>query len=338
MTGLWHGTVWLLVVLATLGVLLGFGAPWSEVLDVVSYFRPHFGGLAAVGAMLALWLPRWRIKWIGFGAAALAVATLGPVWRSVERPVSGASQVQTVTVMTANILGARNPSLDLTGSVLVAADADILATMETPGAWRDPQSPLGKHYPYNTIERKPHTGVIIWSKFPLRQIESSHATKSRPGYATVMAELGGGAGFGVTAIHMSWPIVADGAQAKQIEAARSLLSATSGPKLLMGDFNAPPWSQAMKRVEETTRLSVIGGLRRTWIGGYPNPLQYLLTGSRYGREIPAVLGHHIDHILPSREVGVAQIEVIPLPGSDHRAVWARLRVPLRSSGTLFAGG
>jgi len=319
----WCGAVWLLVVLSTLGLLLGFGGRWNPVLDAVGYFRLHFGVLAALGGLLAFSISRWRIKWIGFGAALLAVATLGPVWRGIERPAEGSEKTRAVTVMAANVLGGRNPSLDLTASVLLAADADVLATVETPFEWAAANSLLARHYPHNTIQSNARSGVILWSKLPLSLIETARSSRQMPAFATALVDLGGGAGLGVTAVHLSWPLVADGAQAKQIELTRSLLPAQSGPKLLMGDFNAPPWSQAMKRVEETTRLTMTGGLRRTWVGG---------------EEIPAVLGHHIDHILPSREVGVEQIEVIALPGSDHRAVWSRLRVPLRVRGTLFAGG
>ncbi len=338
MTALWHWPVWLMVVLATLGVLSGFGGPWSPVLDALGYFRPHFGILAALGGVLALGLPRRRVKWIGFGAAALAVATLGPVWRGVERAPAAAGKMQSVSVMTANVLGRRNPSLDLTASVLLAADADILATVETPSSWSQAAALLRMRYPHNTLGPDVRSGVVIWSKFPLRLIETSWASRDTPAFATATADLGGGAVLGVTAVHLSWPLVAGGTQARQIEAVRSLLPSVPGPKVLTGDFNAAPWSQSMKRVEDTTGLAMTGGVRRTWVGAYPNPLNYVLTGSLYGREIPAVLGHQIDHILPSRDIGVEQVEVIRLPGSDHRGVWSRLSVPLRVRGTQFAGG
>jgi endonuclease/exonuclease/phosphatase (EEP) superfamily protein YafD len=338
MNTVWQKAVWWLVVLSTLGVLLGFGGRWSPVLDAVGYFRLQFAVLAALGGVLALGMVRWRVKWIGFGAAALAVAMLGPVWRGVERPPAGGADTRAVSVMTANVLGGGNPSLDLTASVLLAADADILATLESPPEWAEAGSLLMRHYPHSTVLPKARNGVVLWSKFPLNLVEIASASRDAPAFATARVDLGGGAGFGVTAVHLSWPLIADGAQGKQIEVTRSLLSAAAGPKLLMGDFNAPPWSQAMKRVEEVTRLDMIGGLRRTWVGDYPNPLQLLLARTIHGREIPSVLGHHIDHILPSAEVGVDQVEVIALPGSDHRAVWARLRVPLRVAGNLFAGG
>lgn len=338
LTSLWCGAIWLLVVCATVGILLGFGAHWSATLDAVGYFRVHFAILAAVGGVLAIGLPRWRVKWIGFGAAFLAIAMLGPVWRGVERSSGDAASTRAVTVMTANVLGGSNPSLHLAASVLMAADADVLAIVEAPPAWSRSTALLARHYPYSSAEADGPNGVILFSKFPLRRIEQARADRNSPAFATAFVDLGGGAAIGVTAVHLSWPIVAAGAQDKQIAIIGSLLSAEVGPKVLMGDFNAPPWSAAMKRVELNTDLSMIGGLRRTWLGGYPNPIRYATTGSLYGNEVPALLGQHIDHVLLSPDTGVDGIEVIPLPGSDHRAVWARIQVPLRPMGSLFAGG
>ena len=336
--GLWRWGVWLLVVGATVGILLGFGGRWSSVLDAIGFFRIHFAVLAAVGGVLAIGVPRWRVKWIGFGAALLAVATLGPVWHSVERPAANPANARAVTVMTANVLGGSNPSLHLTSSVLMAANADVLAVIEAPRAWSKPTALLARHYPYSSAQPGVRNGVILFSKFPLRRIELANADRDSPAFATAFVDLGRGTGIGVTAVHLSWPIVASGAQDKQIAIIGSLLSAEAGPKLLMGDFNAAPWSEAMNRVEANTDLSMIGGLRRTWLGGYPNPIRYIMTGSLYGDEVPALLGQHIDHVLLSPDTGVDGIEVIPLPGSDHRGVWTRLQVPLRPIGSLFAGG
>jgi len=338
LTSLWRCAIGLLVVCATVGIVMGFGGRWSAVLDAIGYFRLHFAFLAMIGGVLAISLPRRRVKWIGFVAAALAVAMLGPVWRSIERPNDSAGRTRAVSVMTANVLGGSNPSLHLTSSVLMAADADVLAVVEAPPAWSKPTALLARHYPYRSAQPDGRNGVVLFSKFPLRRIEMAGADANSPAFATAFLDLGGGVGIGVTAVHLSWPLVANGAQAKQIAIIGSLLSAEAGPKVLVGDFNATPWSAAMSRVEANTGLSMVGGLRRTWLGGYPNPIRYTLTGSLYGNEVPALLGQHIDHVLLSPDTGVDGIEVIPLPGSDHRAVWARIQIPLRPVGSLFAGG
>jgi len=334
----WRRSIWLLVICAAVGILLGFGGRWSPVLDAIGFFRIQFAVLAAVSGALALGLRRWYIAGIGFFVAAFAVATLGPVWRSVERTIAQTTQTRAVTVMTANVFGRSNPSLHLTASILMAADPDVLAVVEAPRAWSKPSALLARQYPYSTAQPKSRNGAILFSKFPLSRIETAFASPDSPAFATAFADLGRGAGLEVTAVHLSWPLVANDAQTKQIAIIGSLLPAGVTSKILMGDFNAVPWSAAMKRVEANTGLSMVGGFRRTWRGGYPNPLHFALTSSLYGKEIPSVLGQHIDHVLLSSDIGIETVELIPLPGSDHHAVWSRIRIPLRPSGPLFAGG
>jgi len=335
---IWRGFVRLLVTGAALGVLLGLGGRWSPVLDTIGFFRIHFAILAIAGAVLALTILHWRLVWVGAGAAVVAVATLGPVWRDMQRPAPGGGETRAITVMTANVLGGRNPLLHLTTSALLAADADVLAVVEAPAAWSRPTATLARHYPFSSAEPGARQGVILFSKFPLDRIEAARADRNTPAFATARVRIGRGITLGVTAVHLSWPLVAGNTQQRQIDVLGSLLPAGPGPKVLMGDFNAVPWSAAMASAEANTGLSMPGGLRRTWRGGYPDPLHYIRTGSLYGNDIPAVLGHHIDHVLVSPEVGTDAVEVIPLPGSDHDAVWFRLRVPTRVTGNLFALG
>lgn len=329
---------WLAAALILLGgtcVLLGLGGALHPVLDAIGFFRPHFGILAGLGGLLALVLGRYRGALVGVGLAVLAAVMLGPVWRGVERPAEAGAETRSITVMTANVLGGSNPDLDRTASLLVAANADILAIVEAPRAWGEPDSLLMRHYAHATARPGKRNGVFILSRFPLANPVYNHPDRATSLFGNAVADVGG-APLGVTVTHFSWPLVSDNAQQKQTGAIAKILPETAGPMLLMGDFNAPPWSEAMGRVENNSGLAMIGGLRRTWLGAYPNPLRFMLTGEIYRADVPAILGHQIDHILLSPDIGVEQIEVIPLPGSDHDAVWARITVPLRTPRNLYA--
>jgi endonuclease/exonuclease/phosphatase (EEP) superfamily protein YafD len=269
------------------------------------------------------------------GAAVLAMATLGPVWRSAERP-AGASETREVTIMAANVLGTANPSLDRAASVLIAANADVLAVVESPRAWSQPGSALRRHYPHSTAREGNNNSVILFSRLPLGGIVQFDRDSDTPAFHTANVDLGGGTVLGVTATHFRWPLIMNNIQRRQAVAVKDVLATGSGPRVLMGDFNAPPWSETMARVEASTGLGMVGGLRRTWAGHYPNPLRLLVGGDLYGSDIPAPLGHHIDHALFSRGIGIAQTEVIPVPGSDHRAIWHRIAVPVAVPTTQFA--
>ena len=88
------------------------------------------------------------------------------------------------------------------------------------------------------------------------------------------------------------------------------------PLIVAGDFNAAPWSWVVARAAEVTGTDVLGGTRVTWKGSYRTPFGPL----------PEPWGHQIDQILLSEGIGVASVETLDLPGSDHLGLLLRLRI------------
>ena len=88
-----------------------------------------------------------------------------------------------------------------------------------------------------------------------------------------------------------------------------------GPCILAGDFNATVDHAQFRRV-----------LRRGWAdaAGQAGHGLSLTWGPRSGRR-PALLA--IDHVLIDRRCAVLTTSVHLLPGSDHRALCAQLRLP-----------
>jgi endonuclease/exonuclease/phosphatase family metal-dependent hydrolase len=86
-----------------------------------------------------------------------------------------------------------------------------------------------------------------------------------------------------------------------------------GLRILLGDFNATLDHSEMRRIVDTgyrDAADVTGtGLQPTWPGGaIPPPVT-------------------IDHVLVDQRIGVGDLDVHGLPGSDHRAVEADLQLP-----------
>jgi hypothetical protein len=73
------------------------------------------------------------------------------------------------------------------------------------------------------------------------------------------------------------------------------------------------------RAAEVTGTRILGGYRVTWRGAYRTPLGPLA----------APWGHQIDQILLSPRIGVEAVKTVALPGSDHRGLFLRLRIPRR---------
>jgi len=98
-------------------------------------------------------------------------------------------------------------------------------------------------------------------------------------------------------------------------ALESLPSAGAGaPWVLAGDFNATldhaELRDVIDRGYRDAGDAAGEGLEPTWPVG--------------GRHMPPVT---IDHVLADRRLGIADYEVLGLPGSDHRPVYARLVLP-----------
>ncbi len=251
-------------------------------------------------------------------AAAVALGGAEELWRAPETPPAP-GETQALTLATANLFYG-NDSLPRAAEALAALRADILVTHETPDALVEAPGPLADLYPWRRIggPPDPEGREVIWSRFPLETLPTDRAG-GHPDHLIASVALDGGAALQIAGLHLDWP--ATGGQAWQMQDFHRFWNAFKAPTVVAGDFNAAPWSATVRRVERISRTRVIGGFRPTWSGG---------EGGRSGRLwIP--LGLPIDHILTSPDVGVDAIRTAPIPGADHRAVVARLRIPLAAA-------
>ncbi len=329
--------VWLAAVGLFFGVALGYGGPLCFDLDVLANLRLHMLGLSAAVALAALVLLARAALWPALMAAVLAAAGLGPLWAGPGPAGSG----MPVTVMTANVYF-RNAVPEAMRQALIAADADILLTVETPrdgvggvpgadgtggdgtggdgtgGNGGAGPAALADIYPYHFIYRKPWPGwrTVLWSKFPIVQAEPAllYGKGSMAGLTAVI-ELASGRRLSLVGLHLSH--VWKGDQARQIEALGGVTAGLPRPLVVMGDFNSTAWSWAVHRAQALTGTRRVGGVTRTWRGHYPTP---------FG-EFPEPFGLPIDQLLVSAGIGVAAIDTVDIPGSDHDGLRAVLRVP-----------
>jgi endonuclease/exonuclease/phosphatase (EEP) superfamily protein YafD len=82
----------------------------------------------------------------------------------------------------------------------------------------------------------------------------------------------------------------------------------TGPRLLVGDFNAATWGAVITHARTFAALDVLTGPSGSW----PTFL-------------PRDLGIPIDHMLASQEIAFVSRTLITIPGSDHRAVLAEIK-------------
>ena len=291
-------------------LLVGLGhapgaSPWFEVL---ANFRLHLAVLAGIVGLVAL-LRRWRLgAGLALGAATLAVAGLGPALETAERPGRGFA----VTLLYANL---RDDNAETAALIraLAGADADILVTSET-------MPPVAKAlaalYPHAVVAGEGASRrTAIWSRFPLTGGQLFRNNTVAPTAATARAELWDDRRLSIIGAHFSRPF--EGLHMRQADALGTMAARLGAPLVVAGDFNAAPWSRLVRRAAAASGTGVLGGYRVTWRGAYPTPLGPL----------PAPWGQQIDQILLSPGFGVEAVRTVALPGSDHRGVMVRLRVP-----------
>ena len=294
--------------------LAGYAGHWGPTLEVIANFRLHLAVLAGALGM-ALGLARLgRSAGLALLTTLIAAAGLGPIFDAAQRTGDG----RPLTVLYANLWD-RNPEPDALAAMLRALDADILITSETTRRVVEGAGGLRAAYPYRLVSSDAGEALrtAIWSKYPLSDGELYLNNTVAPTGAIAIADLGGGTTLGLIGAHFSRPF--ERLHRTQVEALGPMAEKLGHPLIVAGDFNASPWSWVVARAAEVTGTDVLGGYRVTWKGRYRTPLGPL----------PAPWGHQIDQMLLSGGIGVETVETVELPGSDHRGLLVRLRIPPR---------
>jgi len=251
--------------------------------------------------------------WLAAGAAAVLG---GSVLGGVRRTPSGPTDGRPLRLVTLNMLHGR---ADPAAVVALAADADVLALAEvTPDAVtallaagltdRLPNAhvvPAGATQPAGA-------GGALWTRL---EVLERCVVPGRFGQPAVRLALPGRRDLEVTAVHTHPPTRSSGQVAHWEEDLR-LLHDPEEPvlRVLAGDFNATPDHAAFRRL-----------LRRGWVDAARATGQGLRpTWSPIRVRVPRLT---LDHVLVDPRIGVVSLAVVHVPGSDHRALVADLRLP-----------
>ena len=298
--------------LLTVAVVLGYGGPIIYELDVLGHFRLHFLLILILLFVLAAALRRWSALWRALLGVFVAMAGLSPLWETPGTEKEGFA----LSVMTANVHH-ENPRTEEMVTALRGADADVLVTNETTKAALSGADPLSEIYPYRVAltTRGRILRTVIWSKFPMRDGTLLLEDRIEPNGAIAIVQLPDGREVSILGLHLAHAI--PGNQALQVAALGDITATLPRPLIVMGDFNASPWSYAVRQAEELTGTERVPGYRVTWQGAYPSP----------AGPVPSVLGHAIDHILLSPGLRTEAVAVVDIPGADHDAVRAIVRLP-----------
>lgn len=292
-----------------------FGAERGPLVQLIA-FTPYAAVLSLLPLLLALAL---RQRWAA-GVAALATVTLlGTV---APRAVSAGAPARAdagpmVRVLTANVLAGAADAAALVALVR-DHDVDVLAVQEfTPDiqAALD-QRGLAKLMPHRQLNAMiGTTGSALYARWPLSDsgvrrngggFTQAYATLHVPGAVPVLVE----------SAHPMSPYALSTLPDWRADLAAQPAATPRGPvRILAGDFNATLDHAPLRALLRTGYVDAAdatgAGLVGTW-------------GPYDGDFIPPVT---IDHVLVDRRVGVRDVTVHRLPGSDHRSVLAELSLP-----------
>jgi endonuclease/exonuclease/phosphatase (EEP) superfamily protein YafD len=148
---------------------------------------------------------------------------------------------------------------------------------------------------------------VLFSRLPLDASEIlTFGASTQPGLFARLEVAG--RPFSVLALHPPTPMRPDKFRFRnaQFAAAAKRMRETAGPKILIGDLNATPWSpyyQDLVRDSGLHDARVGEGVWPTW----PMPM-------------PSLLRIPLDHCLTSDDVRVESIRTGERTGSDHRPI------------------
>ena len=268
---------------------------------------PYWGLLLIACAAVAGLLRAW---WLVVPAAMLAGVVAwwwAPAFRSPE-PVPGWD----LQVMTTNLQFGRGDAAAVASAVRDHG-VDLLSVQElTPAALRSlTVAGLPDELPYQFVRTGDSTqGTGIWSRYPLSQKRETDDLIFENLAATVETPRGPVEFF---AMHPIPPTATDGNRGQGIaEAAIAFVNAATGPAVVAGDLNATVDNVPMRRLADLGYLDAAtaagAGMVRTW----PDDLAPL----------PPLVA--LDHVLTRDAPHAWAVEVVAIPGTDHRAVIAWL--------------
>ncbi|GGA93353.1 endonuclease/exonuclease/phosphatase [Brucella endophytica] len=300
--------------LLSVPLVLSFLGRLHPALDSFTHFRAHIAVLMGLLAIPLFFTALWREAAMVLLLSASAFATtLG----AAQGLLSGAAKAEAgekgealYSLIQLNLLY-NNPAPAEVLRMIAREKPDIITFEEVSDEWAEKLKLLEGRYPYQQICRSIGWGVAILSRRPFA--EGSGTGCAGNGIMAFARFDLGGAPLSVVALHLRWPWPFG--QPEDIALLQPYLARQDAPLIIVGDFNAVPWSNAVRRIEAASGTHHVSGI------GPSFALRQLPAGlTRY-------VGLPIDQVLASPDVRVAKITALYPAASDHLPVRLDFSLP-----------
>lgn len=311
----WSRRPWVWAAVAPFGVwalIRTVGADGGFPIIPLLAYTPYVCLLSLLAVALAAGLRNWAATSVAaLAAVLLLVAVLPRAFGEGESIPDGDRELR---VLSANVgFGGSEPEPLL--ELAQERDVDLLAIQElTPGFSRELEVVgVARLFPYAILNYKQKaSGGGLYSRYPLRRLPSPPPRPFR--MPRVVLALDSEHQVRIVDVHPFPPKVSHVGLWREGLASLPSAESTGRPWLLLGDFNATLDFPALRDLIDSgyrdAADSTGSGLEPTWPQGKLLP--------------PPVT---IDHVLADQRLAIAGYAVEDQPGSDHRAVYARLGVP-----------
>lgn len=281
-----------------------FGGRWVWWLDVLANFRAQYVvSLAVLG--LIIMMSKWRKSgYAVLGAALVNLVAVLPLY--VGSPAEARVEASSVRVMSFNLLSTNEDYSDVV-EYIESIDPDIVLLHEASRPWEVAVSSAGLDY---EVVRARSDDLIFGT---LVLVRGGGVTAVSHGFAAAAPRAvslsytppGWDAQLSVLGTHPLAPSDAERADLRdaQLDFAGKWASDQTGAYLVVGDFNATPWSYPFRRLMTTP------GLHNSQNGFGLQPS--FPTSSNLLLRVP------IDHLVYSSSLEVVDRDLGPSLGSDH---------------------
>ncbi len=290
--------------------IVAFGAAFGRLHPLLDLFG-QFVLPALVGAVIIVLIALMTAR---YGIALVAVAALLTnlliAWPWIQKPTPSEATGPTVKVLLFNVYY-YNKRLDEAAKVVHELNPDIVVLHEVIPRVRPDLDAMADAFPYRVeswLERP--ADALILSRFPLEDLAAElPVPKHRRPLGAAKVTIGDRT-LTLFAAHLSLPPLLEGrgSQMAEMQEIAETVNSRTGPRLLVGDFNAATWGAVITHARTVAALDVLTGPSGSW----PTFL-------------PRDLGIPIDHMLASQEITFVSRTLVTIPGSDHRAVLAEIK-------------
>ncbi|MEV0628611.1 endonuclease/exonuclease/phosphatase family protein [Nonomuraea wenchangensis] len=302
---------WTVVTLLAFWALIRAGGlETGSFLTQLMTVTPHGAVLAALTALLLARRNR-PAALVAATACVVLAACVAPRLTAEEQPAASGPLLRVLTV---NLFSRADAATVVDLVRREAVDVFTALELSPEEAERLDAAGLAELLPYRVLQEAPGAiGSGIYARRPLTELPDLFTPIGHNMPAAALT-LPGGAAVEIVAVHPDPPL---GRKEAGWNAALSALppaGTTGAMRVLAGDFNASIDHRAFRELLERGYVDAAAqvgkGLAATW----PNY-----------RPVPPIIA--IDHVLADERMAVRRVEVVDVPGTDHRGVLAELRLP-----------